>query len=161
MTRLPAPGRIIEVMLSSRRRSRNAAMRIAMARPLTGSHPRLLVRLNTAVINVSVALKTSMARIDCRTSPSRASNQLTPHCLGRPGMIHMHAKKTPTTSSNKHPTNAIRAVNAKPMLKKANIVAAIAASVSTPTRPNGLSPFAHFTVAASSPPSALARSLSM
>jgi hypothetical protein len=66
-------------MLSSNLLRRKAAINTAMASPLTGSHPRLAVRLKTAVTSVNVALKTNIARIDCRTNPSSASNQFTPH----------------------------------------------------------------------------------
>jgi hypothetical protein len=70
-------------------------------------------------------------------------------------MIHKHAKKTPTASRRRLPTNAIKAVNVKARLRKANRVAATAASVSTPMRPYGFLPFVHSTVAASPEPSAL------
>ncbi len=52
------------------------------------------------------------------------------------------------------PMKAISAVNARPMFRNANKVAAIAASITTAMRPNGLSPLTHFTVGESSPPSA-------
>jgi hypothetical protein len=79
MTKLPVPGRIIELMLSKSRLSLNPAIRTAIASPLTGSHPRVSVRLKTAVTSASVVENTSRARIDCRTKPSKASNQFIPH----------------------------------------------------------------------------------
>jgi hypothetical protein len=69
-------------------------------------------------------------------------------------MIHRQEKNTPTTKSKRQPTNAIRAVKANAIFKNANSVAAIAARVSTPIRPNALSPLVHLTVGALSPPSA-------
>jgi hypothetical protein len=147
-------------MLSTKRLSRNPATKTATAKPLTGSQPTLSVSPKTAVRSVSVTEKINMARKDCRTRPNRASSQFIPHCLGRPGMIHIHAKNIPIIRRRRQPTNAISAVNAKLIVSAANRVATIAPRVRIPTRPNGSPPFVHLTVAALSPPSALLISLS-
>jgi hypothetical protein len=61
---LPAPGRIIVVTLSSRRRRRNPTIKTAIARPVTGSQPREPVRVKTAVTSVSAVPNTNIARND-------------------------------------------------------------------------------------------------
>jgi len=147
------PGLIIVVRFSSSFRSRKAATRTTSARQVTGSHPRLSLNVNTAVSIDNAIPKTSIAATDCSTRPSKDSSQFMPHWRDRPGTMNKQAKITPTTSRRRHPTKAIKAVVAKPIVRKANIAAATAATTSTPTRPKGFSPFAHFTVGASPLPS--------